>query len=108
MRRLAPGEAPVLPVGHQNFRTGQNKDFTVDMNEQRTMSLINLSRNNKTRQAVMLSGQTRERGSFAHDQTHREIGQFQRVATFTGPTRDIFNQIQQRTGKRSLPAFVFK
>lgn len=110
MRHLSSFEEPVLPVGVQNLVTGENKYYNVNLNESGNVSLIKLKRYSSQTYvyAINLSGRAKEKGTFAHDQTHRPIGDYILVQEYSGTFKEMFNQIKIKIGKRGVFAFVYK
>jgi hypothetical protein len=106
MRKLAPDEEPVLPVGWQDLESGENDDwnwFDLEGGRQLSVSLIDMNG-----PKLILSGGASNEASLAHDQTHRPIGRYRFRKEYKGTARDIAAQIIKDTGKKKMPAYVYK
>jgi hypothetical protein len=109
MRALLKGEEPVLPVGFQSLMSGKNKDFNVfDSWGRERIANVSLIITPTGKYRLILSGGASPEGILFHDQTHQFISRYRLVREYTGTYPAMFNQILYDTGKRAIPAYVYK
>ena len=100
MRKLYPGESPVLPVGFINLKTGENEYLDDLLTYHYHFTVIK-----KEGKYALLMGSVRGKTKvdLAHDQTHRSFGTWEVIGEY-----EKLSEVQNRIHKRAIRGFVFK